>query len=215
MRADPVGDLLDAVSPTQVGRSILLPATSLEQTVIRLSGPDTRTQMLTATITRGDVGVPAAGDVNVLVIARWGAGGAQQIATMDLVNGTTVSVPGSYLEIAARNDGTIPIQVSATAGYGARSTHGLAPTLTEELSILAPGSLTVMIPHFATQLVVVFPSTGAPTVDVAVLTATGTVLHDALGILSGDLLVLPRRAFSVRVTSSAALVAQVMFTLAL
>jgi hypothetical protein len=218
MTPELIGDLLDAVSPTQVGRSILLPPTRQEETVIRLSGPDTRTQMLTATITRGAVAVPAAGEVNVVAIARWGAGGAQQIVTMDVVNGTTISVPGSYLEIAARNDGTIPIQVSATAGYGARASHGLAPTFTVEREFSAAGSDTVEIPNFAVQVAVLFPS-GAPAVNAEVLSATGTVLHGATGILSGDIFLLPSRAFSVRLTVGLPplppLLVQVVFSLAL
>jgi len=172
-----------------------------------------RTQMLTATIARGAIAAPAPGEVNVVAIARWGAGGAQQIATMDVVNGTTISVPGSYLEIAARNDGTIPIQVSATAGYGARASHGLAPTFTEELVFAGAGSATITIPNFASQVVALFP--GAPSVAVDVLSATGIVLHDAIGVVSGDVFLLPSRAFSVRVTVVGPLRVQLMFSLAL
>ena len=79
------------------------------------------------------------------------------------MNGAVISVPASYLEVIARNDGVRRVRVSASMGYGTRSAAGI-PTVfrTVRIGEITPGNQqTVPIPRWAAVGITGFAETDA------------------------------------------------------
>jgi hypothetical protein len=202
-------DLLDEVHATQVGRSIEVRPGEAPETVIRVAGPDQRTQMLTATMGIEQV-PPGVGTRAVTALIRWGAGGAQLLAEADWLQGAVVSVPASYLEILARCDGTNPARVSAAMGYGPRACGCETLFKTVSYGTLTFGAMppavafrSLPVPAWATTAIVLFQSSVTLEAEVEEL-EIGDVIYDVpapVGV--GTALHLPNGAGNVRLTATA------------
>lgn len=117
--------LFENVQGTQLGRSFDL-RVGEEASIVRAFGDDQDSEILSAVLSFEPIGL--GGEAFVTGIVRWGVGGQQNTAEVDFLNGAVVSVPASYIEVIARNDGARPARVSATVGYGTRSAAGI-PTV--------------------------------------------------------------------------------------
>jgi hypothetical protein len=215
-------DLLDEAHATQVGRSIEVRPGEAPETVIRVQGPDQRTQMLTATMgIERLAGLPGTGAARlVTAILRWGAGGAQLTAELDWLHGTIVSVPGSYLEVLARHDGApaaAPARVSATMGYGPRAGSGCACTFrTLDYGTLSGVPSSHVVPSWATSGVVLFNAVGAATVDLKVVDDANGPMFTMAGVAVGTEFPIPNGAATVELTATGTVNASfIRFALAL
>lgn len=100
----------------------------------------------------------ASGDVlRVRAEIKWGSGGRQQAAVIDVRNGTMVSVPASFLRVSLANEGTqITPVVGAQVAYLPRGGSGNAVRTRYRDTNLASGSTAdFAVPAFA-RLVTVF-----------------------------------------------------------
>lgn len=189
-------DLLDAAHGTQLGRSIEVRAGEPAETLIRVAGPDQRSQMLTVTMALERVAPPGVGRRAVAAVLRWGSGGAQQEAEADWLHGAVVSVPGSYLEVLARNEGKLPVRVSAVMGYGSRPGSSTLQRTVAYGSLSTNTAVTLAIPAWAVSGVVLFDD-GVTQLDLVVKDFEGDPMLGGDSVPIGLQLPLPNGAASV------------------
>lgn len=92
----------------------------------------------------------------------WGAGGAVNDATVDIVKGTQITVAASLLQIEGiyfmRTSAATPqIRVSANLSYGQRGGSEIAPGFTSMFDLAAAGgadNILIPVPNFAKDLTV-------------------------------------------------------------
>src|SRR5262249_17010220 len=118
------GMLFEKLGRSALGRSVRVNALA-QESIIRVYGDDKDAEMLTAVLSYEEQFTSLVSVVDMSAILRWGIGGQQNSAEVDLLKGTVISVPASYLEVIANNKGFQPTVVSASVGYGSRGTSAL------------------------------------------------------------------------------------------
>jgi hypothetical protein len=158
------GELFERLQVTQLGESIDL-AAGQQAAIVRAYGLDHDSEILTAVLSFEPLG-SASGEAFATGIVRWGVGAHQNEAEVDFLNGAVISVPASYLEVIARNDGARRVRVSASMGYGTRSAAGI-PTVFRTVRMGAmtntppTNEQTVPIPRWAAVGITGFAETNA------------------------------------------------------
>lgn len=157
--------------------------------------------MLTVTLALERVAPPGGGRRAVAAVLRWGSGGAQQEAEADWSQGAVVSVPGSYLEVLARNEGRIPVRVSAVMGYGSRPGSSALQRTVSYGPLGTSVPVTLAIPAWAVSGVVLFDD-GITQLDLVVKDFEGDPMIGGDGVPIGLQLPLPNGAASVTLEAS-------------
>jgi hypothetical protein len=216
--------LFDDVKKTQLGASVTIPP-GREAAIIRAYGPDQLAQVVTVQMNVVDVDRIsfASNPVYQLTgIVRWGIGGQQDSAEVDLINGAIVSVPASFVEVIARNEsfrttintasqGFFNATVSASVGYGSRAPTGIPGAFRTVQYLeasggapntgIGPGQISAPkpIPRWAGAAVIVFtPPT--VTVTVRVQDSNGAPLY-AVGASSGDSIPIVSPGYSLSIVN--------------
>lgn len=151
----------------------------------------------------------------------WGTDGAQHHADFDFCNGTQLGVAGSYLELTARVDPDAPgngdvgrgfqsVKVFATLSYLPPATR--TPVRTRYLAFAGAGALSITVPAFARDFVVL-KSVAAVTLQVEQLDRASTTV-----VLEGPSAnqiaqVLANDCRTIKVTASAGALVRVIFSL--
>lgn len=172
--------LLDQLAAGNVGRSVdVLPggvAPSGEfipnpTPIIGLDADDETGRAVTVTFTvQPLVPLPAPGPFYLQGVLRWGIGGVQAEARLDLINGTTVSVWATWLRVLAVNFAEVgfgpTVKVGAFVGYYP-NTNVPGPQLTEfrAIPLADTASELVRIPPYAMELTISTQPAGAYTVE--------------------------------------------------
>jgi hypothetical protein len=211
--------LLDQLAAGNVGRSVdVLPggvAPSGEfipnpTPIIGLDADDETGRAVTVTMTvQPLVALPTPGPFYLQAVVRWGIGGVQAEARVDLVNGTTFSVLATWLRVLAVNfaeTGAGPtVKVGAFVGYYPKA-YLPGPQLTEFRAIpLANAAAEVVrIPPYAMELSVLTQPAGAYTVEF--LMSDGAVVVATLAFAAGvNRIPIPGNAQFVRLTNTSGL----------
>ena len=192
-----MADLFDHAATNQMGSTVTL-GPGGESSLIRAYGPDQRAQNVTVVLSIIDIDRQFASTplVQVGATIRWGIGGQQNSAEVDVGLGAIATFPASFVEVIARNQnaGGFDVTVSGSVGYGIRGPTGIPgafktvvypdnlpdadPNPTDALSVLLP------IPRWASTGVALFrPATATATV--VVYNSATIPLYD-MNVGSGD-----------------------------
>lgn len=156
---DRITSMLDNPAVANVGRYVMLgvpgAATGQSAPILEARCSDQRSRQLTITLTAEMI---SGADRDASVIVTWGAGGVQApAARIDLVNGTTFSVIGSFLRILGVLEASPAnqIRVGAFIGYEPRAAGSAVrgPQRTIKTAAIVAGNTSdVTIPPYATSV---------------------------------------------------------------
>lgn len=196
------GTLFETLQGTQLGETTDL-AAKQQATIVRAYGLDQDSEILTAVLSFEPL-ESSGGEALATALVRWGVGGQQNEAELDFLNGAVISVPASYLEVIARNDGARRVRVSASIGYGTRSAAGI-PTVFRTVRMgpmtVAPptNQQTVPIPRWAAVGITGFAETNAQ-FTLSVLDHNGLPMFQQLNPEAGQSFPVLNGAAAVNVT---------------
>jgi hypothetical protein len=218
--------LFDDVTKTQRGASITL-APGQESGIIRAYGPDELAQVVTVQISVVDIDRISFVSNPLLKVTgtvRWGIGGQQDYAEVDVLGGCLLSVPASFIEVIARNESLRPTDdlpffsttVSAAVGYGSRAPTGIpgafktveyAESATDPTLPIQVGGLSQRktIPRWAGAAVVVYRSQGVAaavgSVTLLMFDSNGRVIYE-VEASSGDSIPIVTPAFFITILNN-------------
>lgn len=197
---------------------------SARVTLVETIGEDSLASQTTIACSVDREDAPSSADrPSVLGFVRWGTDGFQHAAEFDFINGLQLCVAGAYVELTAAIDtdapgnGSLaadpptfhPVFVGATIGYYPPTTR--APTRTRYAAFAGAGAVTVDVPAFARE-VLVLKSVAGTAITVEQLDRAGTtiVLETSVGQIQQTL---ANDCRQVRLTSPGALLARAIFSL--
>jgi len=156
-----VGDAFRGLEPLNLGRGAIISAGDSNVTILRAPGLDCLTPV--GVMLGYNVQGPLTDTTDIFVQAtlKWGVGGEQHEATVDVGRGTQIRLAAaSFIEVLFHylpDDTTTPprtgpdIMGIALLGYGTPSFRPSPARFTQRLAVIPPGanSATVAIPKFA------------------------------------------------------------------
>lgn len=195
-------DLFDLSVANQLGSTVTL-APQTEASLIRAYGPDHKAQVVTVQLSIVDIDRQFGSTplIQASAIIRWGIGGQQNVAEVDIGLGAIASFPASFVEVIARNEGFdsvsspgFQITVSGSIGYGVRGPTGIpgafkTVSYDNDLPAFVPSPLAGVseirnIPRWASLGVVMMRPAGSSATIVA-YNSGGVALYD-VAVGSGD-----------------------------